>query len=474
MATTRIMALRTGKGRSVAKALKDISSYMENPLKTEGGELISSYECAPETVDAEFLLSKARYLANTGRDQKKRDVIAYHIRQSFKPGEISPEDANRIGHELAMRFTKGRHAFIVCTHTDRHHIHNHVVWNSTALDEKRKFRNFYFSAFALRRLSDTLCVQNGLSIIENPGVSPGNDYVRHMYADGRPPSHQDTLRAAIDDAIGRAPDSFDGFLSLMREAGYTVNDKRKHITFRLPGWGQPVRMDTLGGEHTEAAVRERIGTHPVRSSGGKASGITEQQRKPGLLIDIESKLRQGKGAGYERWAKVFNLKQAAQTLIYLQEHGGIDSYEALREKAAAATARYDALSSTIKGLEADMKVNSELQKYIINYSKTRRVYEDYRRAGYSHKFKNENADAILLHQAAKQAFDDLGYGKGKKIPTIKALRAEFAVALEEKKKAYAGYREAKSEMRELLVARENVSRLLNIPAPGRERETERR
>jgi hypothetical protein len=124
MATTHIMALHAGRGRSVAKALRDISSYMENPLKTEGGELISAYECAPETADAEFLLSKARYLSLTGRDQKQRDVIAYHIRQSFKPGEITPEEANRIGYELAARFTKGRHAFIVCTHTDRAHIHN--------------------------------------------------------------------------------------------------------------------------------------------------------------------------------------------------------------------------------------------------------------------------------------------------------------------------------------------------------------
>ncbi|HBU12118.1 MAG TPA: hypothetical protein DEB31_05135 [Clostridiales bacterium] len=166
---------------------------------------------------------------------------------------------------------------------------------------------------------------------------------------------------------------------------------------------------------------------------------------------------------------MFNLKQAAQTLIYLQEHG-VDSYDELREKTAAATARFNDLSAQIKALEAGLKANAELQKHIINYSKTRKTYEAYRKAGYSKKFRSEHEADILLHQTAKKAFDDLGYGKGKRIPTIATLRAEYAAALEEKRNAYAGYRGAKAEMRELLVARENVDRLLNVPAPGRERE----
>ncbi len=471
MATTRIMALHTSRGRSVAKVLRDVTDYMENPLKTEGGELISSFECDAETADAEFLLSKARYFSNTGRDQKQRDVIAYHIRQSFKPGEITPAEANRIGYDLAMRFTKGRHAFLVCTHTDRAHIHNHVVWNSTTLDCSGKWRDFFRSGRALRRLSDTLCVEHGLSVIENPAPGHGKHYGAWL-GDTRPATHQDVLRAAIDAALGQAPPAFEDFLLLMRKAGYTVNDERKHITFLLPGWGQPVRMDTLKGQHTEAAVRERIGSPPVRSSGGRVSGVPEPQRKPGLLIDIQAKIQQGKGPGYERWAKVFNLKQAAQTLIYLQEHS-VDSYEELRVKTAAATARFNDLSAQIKALEAGLKANADLQKHIINYSKTRKTYEAYRKAGYSKKFRAEHDTDILLHQTAKKAFDALGYGKGKRIPTVATLRAEYAAALEEKRNAYAGYRVAKAEMRELLVARENVDRLLNVPILGRERETER-
>jgi len=472
MATTRIMPLHAGKGRSVARVLRDVKDYMENPLKTEGGELISSFECAPETADSEFILSKAQYFSLTGRDQGRRDVLAYHIRQSFKPDEITPEEANVIGYELAMRFTRGRHAFIVCTHTDRSHIHNHVIWNSTTLDCTKKFRNFIGSSFALRRCSDTLCVEHGLSIVENPKPSPGRDYARHMFPGGRPPTHQDELRAVIDSALDKRPASFDDFLSFMREAGYTVNANRKHITFILPGWKQATRMDTLRGDYTEEAVRERISGHRVLSSGSRESNVLETARRPSLLIDIESKLRQGKGEGYARWAKVFNLKQMAQTLIYLQEHG-LDSYDALKEKASSATRRYIDLSDKIKELEAKLKANAELQKHIVNYSKTRDIYTAYRKAGYSKKFRAEHETDILLHQTAKKAFDDFGYGKEKKIPSVASLRAEYAAALEEKKQAYAGYREARIDMRDLLLARENVQRLLNISAKERERDTER-
>ncbi|GHT85372.1 hypothetical protein FACS18947_4040 [Bacteroidia bacterium] len=230
-------------------------------------------------------------------------------------------------------------------------------------------------------------------------------------------------------------------------------------------------------------------------------------KKPGLLIDIQSKLRQygvpaksqdfvGKGGakergsfrallgsehsvfrddageGYRRWATVFNLKQAAQTLIYLQEHG-LDDYAALKEKTEAASARYHDLSARIKGLEEQLAANASLQKHIINYSRTRSIYEAYRKAGYSKKFRAGHAEDILLHQAAKQVFDDLGYSRDRRLPTIKTLRAEYAAALDEKKKAYAGYREAKDEMRALLTAKQNVDRLLNIPDERRGREPER-
>jgi len=464
MATTRIMALKIGRGRSVAQALKDSIDYMENPFKTDNGEWISSYECDARTADNEFLLSKQKYAAITGRNQGKRDVIAYHVRQSFKPGEVTPEEANRIGHELAMRFTKGKYAFIVCTHTDKAHIHSHIIWNSTALDCTRKFRNFFFSAIALRRLSDLICLENGLSIIENPGLSQGRDYGRYM---NRPPSFQDRLRAAIDTALEQKPETFEAFLDLMRGLGCTVIDSGKHLKFFAPPaeglpdhFKKPTRCNTLKGDYTEAAIRERIAGVRVLSSAGRAS-TPDIPRRPSLLINIQSKIQEGKGAGYERWAKLHNLKQMAQTLIYLQEQG-LDDYDVLNEKASAASARFNELSDKIRELDAGLDSNSALQKQIITYSKTRKTYVEYRKAGYSKQFKALHETDIILHQAAKKYFDELGYGKEKKLPTVASLRSEYATMLDEKKKAYRDYRQAKSEMQSLLTARTNVQRLLNI------------
>jgi magnesium-transporting ATPase (P-type) len=218
-------------------------------------------------------------------------------------------------------------------------------------------------------------------------------------------------------------------------------------------------MDTLRGDHTEEAVRERIAGRRIVSSGGKESTAMDSTRRPGLLIDIQSKIQQGKGEGYVRWAKTFNLKQAAQTLIYLQEHG-LDDYNALKEKSEAVAARFNSLSDSIRQLESGLKSNAELQKHIVNYSKTRQTYTDYRKAGFFKAFRAEHEADIILHQAAKAAFNELGYGPDKKLPTVKTLRTEYAAALEEKRKAYAEYKTAKAEMRELLTAKENADRLL--------------
>ena len=161
MATTRIMPLHVGKGRTESRAISDIIDYVANPQKTDGGKLITGFACDSRTADAEFLLAKRQYIAATGRVRGKDDVIAYHVRQSFVPGEITPEEANRLGVEFAKRFTKGKHAFVVCTHIDKAHVHNHIIWSAVTLDCDRKFRNFWGSTKAVRRLSDTICIENG-------------------------------------------------------------------------------------------------------------------------------------------------------------------------------------------------------------------------------------------------------------------------------------------------------------------------
>ena len=196
LAATRLIALHQNKGKSVAACLKSRTSYAQNPEKTAGGALVSSYGCSPLTVDEEFLLSKRQYEQSTGRSQKN-NVIAYQIRQSFKPGEITPEEANKVGYELAMRFTKGKHAFIVATHTDRQHIHNHILYNSTSLDGSRKFRDFWLSGLAVQRLSDVICLEHKLSVIETKPYCAAKTY--SLPAQGeqpRPPLRSDRQHLA--------------------------------------------------------------------------------------------------------------------------------------------------------------------------------------------------------------------------------------------------------------------------------------
>ena len=378
--------------------------------------MVTAYGCDPMTVDEDFLLSKRQYEHSTGRRQK-RDVIAYQIRQSFKPGEVTPEQANQIGYELALRFTKSKHAFIVATHTDRAHIHNHIVFNSTTLDGSRKFQNFFLSYLAVQKTSDRLCVQNGLSIID---TKPYRERQKRT-AYPQKPSFRDTICASIDAALQQKPGDFEALLRLLEEDGYEVKQS-KYVAVR--GKGQQ------------------------------------------LLIDIESKLAAGKGDGYARWAKSFNLKQMAEAVCYIKEHQ-VGSYDELAEQADAAVARFDALSNSIKASEQRLVEIAALKKHILNYARTREVYASYRKSGYSKKFLEEHREEITLHRAAKEAFDRLPasdvMGKQKsRVPTIRELNQEYAQVLSAKKKAYADYRTARREMQDLLIARKNIEMILEL------------
>ena len=189
------MPLHVGKGRNISTAISDIIDYVENPQKTDFGKFIYGYECDTRLADAEFLLSKRQYANLTGRNQGADDVIAYHLRQAFKPGEVTPEEANQIGRELALKLTKGNHAFVVCTHVDKHHVHNHIIINSTTLDCQKKFRNFWGSTWAIRRMNDKLCLEHGLSIVENP--KPSREHYGTWLGNKKQPSFQEQIRIAI-------------------------------------------------------------------------------------------------------------------------------------------------------------------------------------------------------------------------------------------------------------------------------------
>ena len=455
MATTRLMPLHIGKGRTVGTAIEAIIDYVENPEKTDNGNLITSWQCDSRVADREFLFAKQQYTRNTGRVRGEDDVIAYHLRQSFRPGEITPEEANRLGCELARRFTKGNHAYIVCTHIDKAHIHNHVIWNSTALNEQSKFRNFWGSTKAVRRLNDTICVENGYSIVENPkGKSKTYD---KWLGDQKQPSHRERICYAIDEALAQKPRSFEELLELMERSGYQVKGGKVPS---LLGEGQKrfIRMDTLGAGYTPDDLRAIIAG--AKEHIPKKKRVMAAPAKPSgsLLIDIQAKLQEGKGAGYARWAKNFNLKQLSQTLIYLEENNLLDRC-VLEEKTAAVTANYHTLSTKMKSAENRMAEIKILQRHIINYVKTRDTYVAYRKAGYSKKFLAEHESEIILHKAAKQFFDEQGL---KKLPTVKSLQAEYAQLLSEKKAMYTEYQQARNEMRSLQTAKANVDRILSV------------
>ena len=341
--------MHINKGRTVAQCLTDRTSYAKNPEKTQGGELISSFACDPATVDAEFLFAKRQYRAVTGRDQKN-DVIAYQVRQSFKPGEVTPEEANRIGYEFAERFLKGRHAFIVATHTDRRHIHNHIIWNSTTLDCKGKFRDFRRSAMAVRRLSDLVCLEHRLSVIENP--KRGNlSYDKWLEKEAKP-SQREQLRQAIDAALEGRPADLEALLALLAGAGVEVQRRGKSISLRTETGKKFLRLDRLGEGYGEADLRAVLAGEKEHRPGRKQE-VRRPEQRVSLLVDIEAKLRDRKGAGYARWASKFNLKQTAQTLAYLNQHQLLD-YQVLSEKTAAATGRYHQLGDKIKAAEKRM------------------------------------------------------------------------------------------------------------------------
>ena len=463
MATTRLIPLHAGKGRTEGTAIRDILDYSKNPDKTEKGELITSYACDHRTADAEFLLAKREYLERTGRYRGKDDVIAYHMRQSFLPDEITPEEANRMGQELARRFTHGNHAYIVATHTDKQHIHNHIIFHSVNLDCDRKFRNFFNSTRALHKLSDTICIENGYSIVADP-KRHGQSYNKWLGDRAKLPQRE-AIRILIDDALTQKPADLDALLALLKAAGCEIK-RGKQISIRGPGQTRFKRLDTLGEAYNLPALTAILAGERAHQPRKRTHTAAAQTPKINLLVDIQAQLRAGKGPGYERWAKRFNIKQMAQTLNYLTENGLLD-YHDLKKKSQQAEARCNALSSAVKATEAKLAENAVLQTHILNYIKTREVYAAYRQSGYSKKFLAEHEGEITLHKAAKKAFDELGL---KKLPTIKTLRAEYASLLAEKKQTYAEYRQARDEMRQLLKAKANVELLLGIDDKPMEQE----
>ncbi len=442
MATTRLIALHQRKGKTIAHSLGERTDYAKNPEKTEKGELVTGYACDPMTADEEFLLQKRQYVHITGKNPK-HDIIAYQIRQSFKPGEISAEEANRVGYELGMRFTKGNYSFIVATHTDRAHIHNHIIFNSTSMDGTRKFKNFWLSGRALQRLSDMVCLENGLSVIE---PLPYSERPKRTTFPERE-SFREKICRDIDTILAKKPRDFPTFLQMLEAAEYEIK-QGKNIALRGKSQKRFIRLSSLGDGYAEADLRAVISGTRAHAPKSK---YARTEQPVNVLLNVQQKLQE-KGEGYARWAKIYNLKQISKSVLLFHERGAetTDQINALVDKTLK---RRDALQAQMAESEKRLVEIATLKKHIVNYSKTRNTYEAYRKAGYSKKFFEEHREEITLHKAAKKVFDELGLAR---IPKVKELSAEYAEILASKKKTYAEFRKVRDEAQELLIARQNL------------------
>lgn len=468
MAATYFKSHHISKGETIAQSMKDRFDYGQNPEKTQDGDLVAAYQCDPKTADAEFLLSKAKYKTITGREQKRdEDILCYQVRQSFVRGEIDAETALKIGYDFAMRWTKGKHAFFVVSHIDRPHPHVHIYYNSTTIDCTRKFRDFLGSARAVRRLSDRICLENGLSVIAKPKLHSKSKFKHYGEWQGgnRPPNFQERLKAQIDICLAEKPPSMEAFLQAMAGAGFEVKHGRGDvISFRNPAFGQDrftrLRASTLGKGYSLEDIQAVIE--------GRAAPI--ERNRVNLIVDIQSRMRAGKGPAYEQWAKIYNLKQMATALQYLQENGMVD-YADLEEKATQVTDHFHRLSDSIKSTEAAMKTNTELKAAIVNYAKTRPVFEGYKAAKYSRKYLAEHEADIATYRAARAAMD--GLLNGAKLPKMDMLKTEFQRLAADKKKAYREYREVKKNMQEIITVKSNIDHLLGLTDAQKNKEMER-
>ena len=451
MATTRIIPMHINKGKTISQCMKARIDYVKNPDKTEDGTLISSYECTPESADHEFVLARNEYMSLVGK-QNPNEVIAYQLRQSFKPGEVTAEEANQIGYELASRLLGGDHAFLVA---NKKHIHNHIVFCATSLDYTHKFRNRWNSSRLVAEISDELCREHHLSVIENPQ----NKTVSYdkWHGDQKELTQRDSLRMIIDAALRLQPDGFDALMQLMEEAGCLIK-QGAHISIRPPEGKRYIRLDRLGAEYSEASLRQSLDGKHIHIPKVPRRDYTPSQVK--RLIDIEAKLRTGKGKGYIVWAERNNIDAKAQSIIYLKEHK-ISSLGELEAQIMVLRSERNALHASIREKQNRMKEINQQRQAIRDYRRTKDVYTQYKDSGWSVKFYNEHRDEIEAHRKA-QAVYTAAEGK---LPTLKELSAEYDALRELKKKDEFALEELKPQLTTLNHIKYNCDILMKDVLP---------
>ena len=447
MAVTKIKPVKS----TLSKAL----DYIENPDKTDGKMLISSFGCSYETADIEFGYTLSQAL-------DKGNNLAFHLIQSFAPGEVDYEKAHEIGKQLADAVTKGQHEYVVTTHIDKGHIHNHIIFCAVNFVDHHKYNSNKRSYYGIRNMSDKLCRENGLSVVVPGKGSKGKSYAEYQ-AEKTGTSWKGKLKIAVDALIPQVS-SFEELLQRLQAAGYEIKPG-KYVSCCAPGQERFTRLKTLGADYTEEAIRERIAGR--RAKAAKAPG---EQRGVSLLIDIENSIKAAQSKGYEQWAKIHNLKQAAKTMNFLTEHK-IEQYADLvsriEEMAAESGQAADALKNAEKRL-ADMAV---LIKNVSTYQKTKPVYDAYRKARNREKYRAGQEQAIILHEAAARSLKATGIAK---LPNLAALQSEYEALQAQKEALYADYGKLKKKVREYDIIKQNIDSILQADRqPEREKGTER-
>jgi len=458
MAVTKIKPVKT--------ALKQRVAYIQNPAKTDGKMLVSSFGCSYETADKEFELTLSQAL-------DKGNNLAHHLIQSFEPGESTPEQAHEIGKRLADEITKGRYEYVLTTHTDKGHIHNHLIFCAASFIDYKKYISNKQSYYEIRNFSDKLCKEYSLSVVK-PGQDRGKSYAEYAADRDYGGSWKSKLKIAIDTFIPQSKD-FEDLLKCLEASGHEIK-RGKYISVRAPGQERFTRTKTLGADYTEEAITKRIAGKYERTEQDIAAKPTKRvyvRPAPGvnLIVDIENCVTAQQSAGFARWKKIQNLKEAAKTLNFLTENNLL-RYGDLETKTGEVAAAFDAAADALKAAEKRLADMAGLIKHVTTYQQTKPVYDDMKKAKDSAVYRHENEGDIILHEAAARALR-VYIGEDRKLPNLAKLQAEYARLMVSKSSLRNEYGRLRREANEYGIVLKNVDSILNPGAEQRVRNRSR-
>ena len=424
-------------------------AYILNPEKTDEKLLVSSYGCASETAAREFEWTR-KIAEQKGMNPVR--IIARHVIQSFEIGEVTPELAHEIGKQFADEILGGKYEYVLTTHIDKDHVHNHLIFNAVDFVNYHAYKSYKRIYYDMREVSDRLCKENGLSVIP-PSQNKGMGYKEYTEAK-RGTSWKQKLKQTIDRLVITAKD-YDDFLRLMQEAGYEIKTG-KYISFRAKGQERFTRSKTIGENYTEERIKERIaGRTPRRSQ------IQATPKGISLIGDIQERIRLIDSKGYEYKAKLTILKEAARTLNYLTENNLLQ-YADLEKKVEDVHSSYDRTGKELKGVEARLREVQPLIKNISNYQRLKPVYDAFQKAKDKPGFKAKHEAELVIFEAARSTL--LAMQGDEKLPSLKTLQAEQAQLFEEQERLYAERNRFKKEAKQIETIKFNVDTFLSPSA----------